>query len=116
MACTNNKNLANIMTSVRSHGWLRDFNETEKKKLYKKNKISDFQSQFSFFYSGFNIRSTELNALIGISQIKKIKKITKIRNRNFNIYKNELSDFFSVKCKTKILSSFIYSKYNYYLI
>ncbi len=109
MACTNNKNLANIMISVRSHGWLRDFNETEKRKLYKKNKISDFQSQFSFFYSGFNIRSTELNALIGISQIKKIKKITKIRNRNFNIYKNELSDFFSVKCKTKILSSFGYA-------
>ena len=36
MACTNNKNLANIMTSVRSHGWLRDFNETEKRKTLKK--------------------------------------------------------------------------------
>ena len=59
------------MISVRSHGWLRDFNETEKKNFIKKNKISDFQSQFSFYSRVFNIRSTELNALIGISQIKK---------------------------------------------
>ena len=75
----------------------------------KRNNISEFQSKFSFFYSGFNIRSTELNAFLGISQIKKIKKITQIRSRNFNIYKKELSDFFLVKCKTKILSSFGYA-------
>ena len=50
-----------------------------------------------------------MNAFLGISQIKKIRKITNIRNRNFNIYKKELSDYFSVKCKTKILSSFGYA-------
>lgn len=109
MACSNDKNFSKIMTSVRSHGWLRDINNSEKKKIMKRNNISEFQSNFSFFYSGFNIRSTELNAFLGISQIKKIKKITKIRNRNFNVYKKELSDFFLVKCKTKILSSFGYA-------
>ena len=86
MACSNDKNFSKIMTSVRSHGWLRDINNSEKKKIMKRNNISEFQSKFSFFYSGFNIRSTELNAFLGISQLK-IKKITKIRSRNFNIYK-----------------------------
>ena len=31
MVCTNNRSLANIMKSVRSHGWLRDHSEKEKK-------------------------------------------------------------------------------------
>ena len=71
MVCTNNNSLANIMKSVRSHGWLRDFSSKEKNKIIKKNKISEFQSKFSFIYSGFNIRSTEINAYLGINQLKK---------------------------------------------
>jgi len=109
MACTNDNNFAKIMTSVRSHGWLRDIQESEKKKIFKKNKITEFESKYSFFYSGFNIRSTELNATIGLSQIKKIKKISKIRSRNFNIYKKELSKYFIINCKTKPLSNFGYA-------
>tara|TARA_B100001057_G_scaffold487053_1_gene569170 strand:- start:6781 stop:7956 length:1176 start_codon:yes stop_codon:yes gene_type:complete len=109
MACTNDKNFAKIMTSVRSHGWLRDFQDSEKRKILKKNNISEFQSKFSFYYSGFNIRSTEINSFLGLSQIKKIKKICKIRNRNFNVYKKELNEYFSVTCKAKPLSSFGYA-------
>lgn len=109
MACTNDKNFSKIMTSVRSHGWLRDFQKIEKRKIMKKNNISEFQSKFSFFYSGFNIRSTEINSFLGLSQIKKIKKISKIRNRNFNVYKKELNNYFNVRCKTKPLSSFGYA-------
>ena len=30
MVCTNNHALANIMKSVRSHGWLRDYSNKEK--------------------------------------------------------------------------------------
>ena len=36
MACTNNKNLSNIMTSVRSHGWLRDLMKPKKENFIKK--------------------------------------------------------------------------------
>ena len=99
MACSNDKKFSDIMKSVRSHGWLRDLDHFEKKKILKKNNISEFQSKFSFLYSGFNIRYTELNSFLGISQIK----------RNFNIYKKELSDYFSVECDTEILSSFGYA-------
>ena len=109
MACTNDKNFAKIMASVRSHGWLRELQESEKRKILKKNKISEFQSKFSFYYSGFNIRSTEINSFLGLSQIKKIKKICKIRNRNFEVYKNELNEYYTVRCKTKPLSSFGYA-------
>tara|TARA_B100001057_G_scaffold500609_1_gene616647 strand:+ start:1142 stop:2338 length:1197 start_codon:yes stop_codon:yes gene_type:complete len=106
MVCTNNKLLANIMKSVRSHGWLRDYPQKEKNKILKKNNISKFHSKFSFIFSGFNIRSTELNAHLGISQLKKINKITKIRQNNYKIFKKYLNKFHYQNCDTDILSNF----------
>ncbi len=106
MACTNNYTLANIMKSVRSHGWLRDFPDNEKKKIIKKNKISKFQSRFSFIYSGFNIRSTEINAYLGLNQLKKINKISRIRQNNYKIYFKYLKNFHYQKCTTDLLSNF----------
>ena len=106
MACTNNNTLANIMKSVRSHGWLRDFSEHEKNKIIRKNKISNFQSKFSFIYSGFNVRSTEINAYLGISQLKKINNISKVRHNNYKIYSNYLNKFHFQNCSTSLLSSF----------
>ena len=106
MVCTNNNSLANIMKSVRSHGWLRDYSKKEKSKIIKKNNISEFQSKFSFIYSGFNIRSTEINAYLGINQLKKINRISKIRNYNYNIYKKYLKKFHYQNCTSEILSNF----------
>ena len=106
MVCTNNNSLANIMKSVRSHGWLRDFSSKEKNKIIKKNKISEFQSKFSFIYSGFNIRSTEINAYLGINQLKKINKISETRQKNYNIYKKYLKKFHYQNCESEKLSNF----------
>ena len=35
---------------------------------------------------GFNYRMAEINAAIGIEQLKKLNQFLKIRKRNFNIY------------------------------
>jgi len=106
MVCTNNSALANIMKSVRSHGWLRDYPQKEKNKIIKKNKISKFQSRFSFIYSGFNVRSTEINAFLGINQLKKINQISRIRQKNYKIYLKHLKGFHYQNCKTDLLSNF----------
>ena len=106
MVCTNNNFLANVMKSVRSHGWLRDFTEKEKKKVILENKISKFQSRFSFIYSGFNVRSTEINAYLGINQLRKINKISKIRHNNYKTYQKLLSKFHFQNCSTSLLSNF----------
>ena len=50
---------------------------------FKKYKIDEFKSLYTFYYSGFNIRSSDFNANLGINQLKKIKNITKIRFKNF---------------------------------
>ena len=69
--------------------WKKKF----KNKLEKKFKIDEFKSLYAFYYSGLNVRSTDFNANIGINQLKKIKKISNIRHKNFNYYKKNLKIF-----------------------
>jgi CDP-6-deoxy-D-xylo-4-hexulose-3-dehydrase len=46
---------------------------------------------YTFFIPGFNLRSTDLQAQIGINQLAKIDDIVAKRNRNFKIYSENLS-------------------------
>ena len=111
MVSTNNRNFYNIALSIRSHGWSRDVEKSYKFKLEKKHNIDEFTSLFTFYYTGFNIRSTDFNANIGIKQLKKIKKIATKRNQNFNRYKKNLKDFWKQSSDLKINSSFGYATF-----
>ena len=62
-----------------------------------------------FYYSGFNLRSTDLNAFIGIQQMKVLNKKIKTRFRNFKIFSKNLSNFWSQKSEAKIISNFGYA-------
>jgi CDP-6-deoxy-D-xylo-4-hexulose-3-dehydrase len=66
---------------------------------------------FTFYYSGLNIRSSDFNARLGLEQIKKIKKISLIRHKNFNLYKKNLKNFWSQKSELKLISSFGYATF-----
>lgn len=108
MVSTNNKKLNEIMISVRSHGWARDINKNIKKKYERKYNIDEVRSLYTFYYSGFNLRSTEINAKLGISQIRKIKKITAKRNKIFYLYSQYLKKFWTQNSNTDLISSFGY--------
>ena len=49
MACTNDKKLSRVMTSVRSHGWLRDIDKKFTSKMFQKM-ISQIFNQTSAFF------------------------------------------------------------------
>ena len=83
---TDDNYLFNILKSIRSHGWDRDMDDKYKSSLRKEWNISEFDSLYTFYYSGFNMRSTDLQAYIGINQIDKIDKSCKIRNKNYDLY------------------------------
>jgi CDP-6-deoxy-D-xylo-4-hexulose-3-dehydrase len=108
MVSTNDKYLYNVMLSLRSHGWARDMNNNYKKKLEIKYKINEIKSLYTFYYSGFNIRSTDLNAFLGINQLKKINTISKIRNNNYLFYKKNLKNYWSQNSNLNVISSFGY--------
>ena len=111
MVSTNDKIFYNLSLAIRSHGWARDLQKKFRLKLEKKYKVDEFKSLFTFYYSGFNIRSTDFNASLGLEQIKKINKISKIREKNYERYKSNLKSFWYQQSNLKITSSFGYATF-----
>ena len=109
MVSTNDKKFYNISLAIRSHGWARDMQHAFKRKLEKKFKIDEFKSLYTFYYSGLNVRSTDFNANIGLSQLKKIKKISSIRHKNFRKYKIKLKNFWAQESNLELISNFGYA-------
>jgi len=77
MICAKNKKDADVIKTLRSHGWHRAIS----------NKKSN---SWSFINSGFNLRPTDISAAIGNSQIKKLNHIIKIRKKNFKSIRKAL--------------------------
>lgn len=92
MICTDDDELYYILLSIRSHGWDRDLPTHKQKELRKKYDINDFRALYTFYYPGFNLRSTDLQAFIGLGQLEKIESIVKSRNENFEIYNSLVDD------------------------
>lgn len=90
MVCTNNSKLNDILLSIRSHGWDRDLNKDSQKEWRERWNVDDFRAQYTFYYPGMNLRSTDLQARIGLNQVKKIENFSKIRNNNFFKYIDKL--------------------------
>jgi len=81
MILTNDTEMNEILISLRSHGWTRD--AINKKLLTKNNqKFENYQ----FVLPGYNVRPTEINAAVGLVQLKKLNNFIKIRRKNFNLY------------------------------
>lgn len=93
LVSTDDDELYEVLKAIRSHGWNRDSSSEHKDKLNDRWKTSGFDALYTFYYSGFNLRSTDLQAFIGINQIDKLNEICKARNKNFKLYQQELQDF-----------------------
>jgi len=83
---TDDELLFNILKSIRSHGWDRDMDDSFQKKLRSKWGVDEFNSFYTFYYQGFNLRSTDLQAFLGLGQLDKLDNICIERNSNFNKY------------------------------
>ena len=92
MVCTSNSSLNDILLSMRSHGWDRDLNKESQLKWRDEWDIDDFRAQYTFYYPGMNLRSTDLQAFIGLNQIQKIDTFSEKRHLNFLKYRDLLQD------------------------
>lgn len=86
MVTTDDFELYNILKSIRAHGWNRDLDEPFKSNLKKDFNIDDFKNLYTFYYPGFNLRSTDLQAFIGLQQMNKIEHNVSIRQFNYQYY------------------------------
>tara|TARA_R100000388_G_scaffold94967_2_gene84564 strand:- start:12620 stop:13795 length:1176 start_codon:yes stop_codon:yes gene_type:complete len=112
MICTNDKKIFNLLKSLRSHGWDRDMDEDEVVKIRQKYSIGDdFDSLYKFYYYGFNLRATDLQAFIGLNQLEKVDKVITNRNNNYNRYKELIfNDFWTPQRSSEenYISNFAY--------
>ena len=85
MISTNSKEIDRLAKMKRGHGLLRDSQDQNYiKKKIQKNK--DLNNDFIFDIEGFNLRNTELAAVLGIEQLKRLDHTIKKRNENHKLY------------------------------
>jgi CDP-6-deoxy-D-xylo-4-hexulose-3-dehydrase len=87
---TNDDEMYNTLLQLRSHGWDRDLSTEAQKELREKWGVNDFSALYTFYVPGFNLRSTDLQAQIGIKQLDKVDGMINNRYINFLYYKSKL--------------------------
>lgn len=90
MVNTNDKELYHLLLMLRSHGWGKDLPPEVENDLVSRNGIDNFHKPFSFFVPGFNLRSTDLNAFLGLCMMKKADWVTQNRHQNHLTYAENL--------------------------
>jgi len=107
--CTDDDEFYNVLISMRSHGWDRDLNENAKNEWRSNHNFDNFSALYKFYYPGFNVRSTDLQAFIGLRQIDKLDEFSKKRNSNFNFLKKYIKNEIELKIsEDDFISSFSY--------
>ena len=107
MVSTNNTELYELMRIKRSHGLAR--NHSPEYFKIAAEKYPDIHPQFLFLTDGYNFRNTELSAILGICQLKRLDTNIKIRRHNYKIFLSILKQFpndFYIPCEDETNSSF----------
>lgn len=125
MISTNNYDLYDLMRIKRSHGLAR---ESEKFQTYI-DKYPEISKQFMFVTDGYNFRNTELCAVLGMSQLKRLDRYIERRNKNYlkfiSLVKNYSKNFvvpeyddlvsnfcFPILCKKNEISQFLKKEFD----
>jgi len=91
---TDNEEYYQTMLMLRSHGWTKDVSEEKYNEISDKWNIDKINGPFNFITTGFNLRATDLQAFLGIEQIKKADEVMQLRNRNHERYVQNMQDKF----------------------
>ena len=86
--CVNDDHLYDLAKLFRSHGMTRE-TSPEMQQDYQK-RYPNLNPLFTFAVAGFNMRSSELNAVLGIEQMKRIDGNILARRNNFSLWLKHL--------------------------
>ncbi len=87
--CTNNDRVYQMCRMFRSHGMVRELTDEDMKREYAE-KYPDLRPEFLFAVPGYNMRGTELNAVLGLNQLKRLDGNNARRVENFKLYVKNL--------------------------
>jgi CDP-4-dehydro-6-deoxyglucose reductase, E1 len=89
MVCTDDPDFYEMLRMFRSHGMVRESKSEVLKNRYKAE-CPDLNPDFIFAFPAYNVRSTEINAVMGRAQLKRLDARNKIRTRNLNCFLDNL--------------------------
>jgi CDP-6-deoxy-D-xylo-4-hexulose-3-dehydrase len=89
MVCTNDERFYETVRMLRSHGMVRELRSQDRKEEYYKA-YPDLNPDFIFAYPAWNVRSTEINAIIGRSQLPRLNETVQRRTENLLLFLENL--------------------------
>jgi CDP-6-deoxy-D-xylo-4-hexulose-3-dehydrase len=89
MVCTNDSDFYEIVRMLRSHGLVRELDSDSRKKEYA-DEHPDLNPEFIFACPGYNVRSTEINAVLGRSQLPRLDDNIRRRTENLLLFLENL--------------------------
>jgi CDP-6-deoxy-D-xylo-4-hexulose-3-dehydrase len=90
VVCVNDDKLYDLAKLFRSHGMTREASP-ELQAEYQKD-YPHLNPLFTFAVAGFNMRSTEINAVLGIEQMKRLDSNIEARTNNLHVWLNTLDN------------------------
>jgi CDP-6-deoxy-D-xylo-4-hexulose-3-dehydrase len=87
MVCTDDHELADMIRMVRAHGWDRNLSPETQRKLRRENKVDDFFAKYTFYDLAYNTRPSEINGVLGNSQLRYLDEIVRKRAENFSRFR-----------------------------
>jgi len=88
MLCTNNEEIYQLARMFRSHGMTREASQETHEKYAK----PDVNPLFTFAVPGYNMRSSEINAVLGLEQIQRLDYNIEKRQENLNVWLTNLDN------------------------
>lgn len=85
MICTNDEDFYQAVRMLRSHGMVRESDNPDFRKKWEEAS-PDLNPKFIFVWPTGNYRSTEINAVIGRSQLKRLDGNNRRRTENFKLF------------------------------
>ncbi len=89
LTLTDDKEVYNLLLSLRNHGWTRD--QEPDSPVYQRTG-NDFYEAYRFILPGYNVRPGELHGVLGLQQLGKLKKFVDIRRKNAQYFVSKFKD------------------------
>jgi CDP-6-deoxy-D-xylo-4-hexulose-3-dehydrase len=87
MVCTDDEELHHLLLQIRSHGWANDLPADAQTAAAARHGVLEFNRRFAFYHPGFNVRPTDLNARLGLSQLARADAVVARRVHNDALYR-----------------------------
>ena len=83
MVCTNDDNVYQQLRMLRSHGMVRECNDADRRAGWR-DANPELNPDFIFAHAGYNVRNTEIGAIMGRSQLKRLDANVAKRTQNLH--------------------------------